>query len=137
MYIHAFIFRARKWRASTYVYVRRYVRIYGRMDRETDGRTDGQQICNALTPVLNEMRCGGRETASGWPAGGQRVNPSERGCGGDRGGEEGEANHRAVPAVMGCAEGGRPSGRIPTLPILLLTISSKLLFAYKIIPHTS
>jgi len=54
------------------------------------------------------------------------------------GGEPGEGRGRAVaPAVMGCAEDGRPSGRIPTLPILLLTISSKLLFAYKIIPHTS
>lgn len=46
-------------------------------------------------------------------------------------------NHGVVPAggVPGREGGGRPSGRIPTLPILLLTISSKLLFAYKIIPH--
>lgn len=51
--------------------------------------------------------------------------------------ERGEVNHGMVPAggVLGREGGGRPSGRIPTLPILLLTISSKLLFAYKIIPH--
>lgn len=96
------------------------------MDRETDRRTDGQQICNALTPVLNEMRCGGRATAT---AGRGRTGEGVR--------ERTGVNHGVVPAVMGCAEGGRPSGRIPTLPILLLTISSKLLFAYKIIPHTS
>lgn len=58
--------------ARGHVRVRTYVDTDSRAAR-TDGRTerqtDGQQICNALTPVLNEMRYGGRETVSGWSAG--------------------------------------------------------------------
>lgn len=90
-YTYTRLYSARKWRAGTYVYVRRYVRIYGqssgtdgRTDEQRDRRTDGRQICNALTPVLNEMRCGGRETASGRPVG-----------------REG-ASRGVVPAVVGC-----------------------------------
>ena len=50
------------------------------------------------------------------------------GCGGG-------AAHRAERGFRGWLDGvAAASGRIPTLPILLLTISSKLLFAYKIIP---
>lgn len=54
--------------------VERHGRTDGRTDGQRDRRTDGQQICNALTPVLNEMRCGGRETVSGWSAGAEGVN---------------------------------------------------------------
>lgn len=74
-YTYTRLYSARKWRAGTYVYVRRYGQSSGTGGR-TDGRTgrterqtDGQQICNALTLVLNEMRYGGRETVSGWSEG--------------------------------------------------------------------
>lgn len=85
-------------------------RTDGWTERQTDGRTDRrQEMCNALTPVPNEMRRGG---LWGW---------------------------RRAPGRTRLSGGGWTAtapGRIPTLPILLLTISSKLLFAYKIIPRT-
>lgn len=81
--------------ARGHVRVRTYVRRYGQSsstDGRTDGRTgrterqtDGQQICNALTPVLNEMRYGGRETVDGWSAGrgdGWTMEPAMVGFGG-------------------------------------------------------
>lgn len=92
-YTHTRLYSARKWRAGTYVYVHTYVRRYGQSsgtDGRTDGpdgqrdrRTDGRQICNALTPVLNEMRYGGRETVSGWSAG--RGDDGPQGGAGDGG----------------------------------------------------
>lgn len=114
----------------TYVDIRTYLRTverHGRTDEQRDRRTDGRQICNALTPVLNEMRCGGGRE-------GGRERDGQRTVGVRREGVESRGGGQWWDAER---EGGRPSGRIPTLPILLLTISSKLLFAYKIIPHTS
>lgn len=85
--------------ARGHVRIRTYVRTYVDTDSgaaRADGRTrtgrterqtDGQQICNALTLVLNEMRYGGRErrSADGWRAEGtmgRRVVPAMVGCGG-------------------------------------------------------
>lgn len=68
-YVDAFtytrLYSARKWRAYVYNVDTDSRAAHGRTERQTDG----QQICNALTPVLNEMRYGGRETVSGWSAG--------------------------------------------------------------------
>lgn len=92
-YTYTRLYSARKWRAGTYVYVRTFVRRYGQSSgtgERTDGRTgrterqtDGQQICNALTLVLNEMRYGGRETVSGRLAG--RGDDGPQGGAGDGG----------------------------------------------------
>lgn len=81
--------------ARGHVRVRTYVDTdsrAARTDGRTDGRTgrterqtDGQQICNALTPVLNEMRYEGRETVDGWSAGrgdGWTMEPAMVGFGG-------------------------------------------------------
>lgn len=93
IHTRVYIPRGNGARARTCTYVDTYVstdsraaRTDGRTDEQRDRRTDGRQICNALTPVLNEMRCGGRETASGRPVGREGVSrgvvPAVVGCGG-------------------------------------------------------
>jgi len=112
--------------ARGHVRVRTYVdtdsqaaRTDGRTDR-TDRETDGR------TADLQRADSGAKWDALRREGDGQRM----------VGGQRGRWTTGWCRRWWGL-EGGRPSGRIPTLPILLLTISSKLLFAYKIIPHTS